>query len=521
MPATPLLRVELLTIAFGDAPPVVDDLSFVLAAGESLGLIGVSGSGKSITALALLGLLPSGARILRGHAWWLGGSAPVDLLTLSEREWRAYRGGELSLVFQEPLTALNPVQRIDQQLREAIPRTKRADWQSALPAALEEVELGTEGTRILRAYPHQLSGGQRQRILIALALLRSPRLLIADEPTTALDSITEREIIALLARIRDRHGMTMIFITHDLRVLGQITERLLVLRDGKTVTVGPTKALLRAPDAPYLANLLAATFLRPHQTAAPAETSPPLLSVKELSVEYVGSKPWPWATPPRKVAVRNASLTLFPGEWVAIVGPSGCGKTTLARTLAGLHHASTGTIMGNLGPQAIQLVFQDPFGSLNPSHKITTILGEVLRVHQPKLKKAALLTRIHELLEAVELSPGEYADRLPDALSGGQRQRVAIARALAANPSILICDEAVSALDAPLQRGVLDLLARLQTERGLSILFITHDLYLAENRADRVIIMDNGEIVEQGPTKEIVAAPESEMGRRLLAARGR
>jgi microcin C transport system ATP-binding protein len=519
MPANVLLSVQHLTIAFGGAPPVVDDLSFELEEGGSLGLIGISGSGKSITALALLGLLPSGAHILRGHAWWHGGQEPLDLLTLSEGEWRSLRSNDLGLIFQEPLTALNPVHRVGDQLREALPREQRQEWQRRLKNALEEVELGEEADRILQAYPHQLSGGQRQRILIAMALLGSPRLLIADEPTTALDSITEREIIALLARIRDRYHMSLIFITHDLRLLGQITEKLLVLRDGKMVTTGPTERLLETPDEPYLEKLLEATFLEGTNGDKPESAAEPLLRVDQLTIEYVGSKPWPWSTPPRKVAVKSATFALYPGEWVAIVGPSGCGKTTLARTLARLHPASAGSITGDLRPEAIQLVFQDPFGSLNPSHQISVILREVIRVHHPGLSGEALNTKIGDLLMAVELPPAIYADRLPAALSGGQRQRVAIARALAANPRILICDEAVSALDAPLRRDILDLLAQLQRKHRLTILFITHDLYLAENRAGRVIIMEEGIIVEQGPTETVVGSPKSEMGKRLLAAR--
>lgn len=519
MPAAPLLSVHHLTIAFGDAPPVVDDVSFDLEAGGSLGLIGISGSGKSLTALALLGLLPRGARVLRGEVWWYGSDPAVDLLQLSESEWRSFRGGQLSLIFQEPLTALNPVQRIADQLREALPEEQRKDWQAPLRGALAEVELGEESNRILRAYPHQLSGGQRQRILIALALLQSPRLLVADEPTTALDSITEREIISLLARIRKRHRMALLFITHDLRLLGQTTEQLLVLRDGKTVTRGATGRLLEKPDNDYLAKLLSATFLEDGLNGQSGRSKAPLLSADQLTITYAGAKVWPWSTPSGKVAVQSVSFDLFAGEWVAIVGPSGCGKTTLARTLAGLHTASAGTISGDLRPAEIQLIFQDPYGSLNPSHSVAYILKEVLRVHHPRLRGADRRANINELLTAVELTPEVYADRRPDALSGGQRQRVAIARALAANPRILICDEAVSALDAPLRRDILDLLARLRDDHQLTILFITHDLHLAETRADRIIIMDEGEIVERGPTKTVVAAPQSEMGRKLLSAR--
>lgn len=526
-----MLTVTNLTIAFADAAPVVSNVGFSLAAGERLGLLGLSGSGKSLTALAMLGMLPAKARVLSGKIIYTPErGAAIDLLTLSEKQWRAYRGKAISLIFQEPLTALNPVHRIGQQLREGVrqlrPELKTTAAQEAcIRQWLARVELGAEGERILRAYPHQLSGGQRQRLLIALALIGQPRLLIADEPTTALDTITEAGVLQLLARLRNELGMATIFITHDLRVMARSADHCLVMAGGEVVRrlTGPQLLLdgtkVFTPEAlagGALPTVSAPSPPRFAPAAAPPKTNPKTtLAVTNLCLSYAGQKAWPWSAATAKEVVEDVSFDVQAGEWLAIIGPSGCGKTSIARSLAGLLPINAGHVAladgGNL-----QMVFQDPFSSLNPAHSIARSLLEVLRIHHPTEDKSWQRAEAEKLLQAVGLPPAEYADRKPDALSGGQRQRVAIARALAGKPTVLVADEAVSALDVPLQEDILDLLDQLRRNLGISLVFISHDLALVADRADRVLIMDAGRIVESGPAAAVLANPASEMGKRLV-----
>lgn len=522
-----MLQVKNLTIRFPGAPaPAVDGLSFSIAAGGRLGLLGLSGSGKSLTAMALLGLLPETAQIVSGQAIYQPAEGPaVDLLQLSEREWRRYRSTHLSLVFQEPLTALNPVQRIERQLLEAIDRfcpalTTDLARNAHLRQWLTRVELTTDHDRILRAYPHELSGGQRQRLLIALALLGEPRLLIADEPTTALDTITEAGILALLARLREELGMATLFITHDLGVMQRSAEEILVLAGGKEIRRGPAAALLAEGNGVFRAGPPAAATPKPMVKPPLAANTPaePLLTVRDLSIAYPLGKAWPWSAGKSLEAVRGASFTLAAGEWLAIIGPSGCGKTSLARCLAGLLPHSAGSIEYGNTSGGVQLVFQDPFSSLNPAHSVIRCLTEVLRVASPALKASGRQEEAERLLASVGLPPAEYGSRRPADLSGGQRQRVAIARALAGRPAVLIADEAVSALDAPLRCDVLDLLDDIRSKQQLGLLFISHDLGLVAGRADRVIIMDQGRIVETGSPKKVLADPVSEIGKQLKKA---
>jgi peptide/nickel transport system ATP-binding protein len=526
-----MLTVNKLTISFPPHPPVVQDLSFTLEAGQRLGILGLSGSGKSMTALALLGLLPAGARTDYGEAWYQPAEGPaIDLLQLSGQDWRRYRGRELSLVFQEPLTALNPVHRVGDQLLEAVqllcPELRSAsDRQAHVREWLGRVELNADQVRILKAYPHQLSGGQRQRILIALALLGGPRLLIADEPTTALDTITEAGILQLLARLRAELGMASIFITHDLGVMARSADELIVMAAGRSIRRGKADALLTIGEELFTEGPVSRTSTgvpvkrRPYLSGTSTDVSEnsPALKITNLHLAYPTPTAWPWSKAQPLTVVKDVSFTLMPGEWLAIVGPSGCGKTTIARCLAGLMPRDGGQVElpknGN-----VQLVFQDPFSSLNPAHTIRRALSEVLRVHLPGKKKTTYHAEAGRLLDEVGLPANIYADRKPNALSGGQRQRVAIARALAANPTVLIADEAVSALDAPLRRDVLDLLDDIRRTQQIALLFISHDLAMVADRADRVLIMENGLIVEQGIAEEVFAAPVSSMGKRLVAA---
>ena len=523
-----MLKVNKLTISFPGTPPVVDGLSFELSAGDRLGLLGLSGSGKSMTAMALLGMLPPAARIDGGQAWYRPADGPeTDLLQLTEKQWRTLRGHEISLVFQEPMTALNPVQRVGDQLLEAARflcpglKTKK-DQEQHIGEWLRRVELPDDQQRLLSAYPHQLSGGQRQRLLIALALLGAPRLLIADEPTTALDTITEAGILRLLEKLRAELGMATIFITHDLGVMARSADHLLVMEAGRTVQTGPAGVLLANGTelftAPKPATSSEATGLpEPDFAKIHSSASGPALRAENLSITYPGRKAFFWSTPLAHQAVSDVSFAVMPGEWLAIVGPSGCGKTSIARCLSGLLSPSSGAI-GLADGGNIQLVFQDPFGSLNPAHSVRQSVVEAIRVRLAGKSAITYNEEAGRLLDQVGLSAAKFADRKPDALSGGQRQRVAIARALAANPTVLIADEAVSALDAPLRQDILGLLDALRKEHGIALVFISHDLKLVAEWADRVIIMDRGRIVEEGMADRVFQAPASEMGQRLVAA---
>lgn len=521
----PLLEVINLTVAFPPAAPVVDNVGFTLAEGEGLGVAGLSGSGKSLTALALLGLLPAGATVSGTALFRKADGKRIDLLRLRDDDWRKIRGREIGLVFQEPLTALNPTQRIGAQLREGVRylRPEVEDRDGLVNEWLERVELGDRAARVLASYPHQLSGGERQRVLIVLALLGRPRLLLADEPTTALDAITEAGVIELLNRLRRELGLTTVFVTHDLPLFRHIAGRVLVMRGGEIIHRLPTEQLLAKGESVFTNSENSGGVKNQRNQADRAAKT--VLEVDGLTVRY-GSDSW-WRTLSGRLArsrvrredqgaeagpaVRDVSFRLRAGEWVAIVGPSGCGKTTLARCVVGLHAPTAGriTVAGDRRPQ---LIFQDPFGSLNPAHTVGRAIAEVLRANPGGDQSAA------DLLAAVQLPAAAFAGRRPAALSGGQRQRVAIARALAAQPAVLVADEAVSALDAPLRRDVLDLLDGLRQERQLGLLFITHDLRLVADRADRVLIMDGGRVVEEGRPGEVFADPQSEMGRRLVAA---
>lgn len=506
------------SLRFGADPPVVDGLNLRIGPGEATGIVGPSGSGKSLTARAIAGILPAGAR---------------EQGALIRRP-----GLRTAMIFQEPLAALNPVHRCGDQLLESI-RHLRPDLRGAAARRncrdewLDRVELGgPDRPRILRAYPHQLSGGQRQRILIAMALCGRPDLLLADEPTTALDTITQAEILRLLDRLRRDLGMALLFITHDTALLAGLVDRTLHFRSGRVQepprterTTLPLSSPPELGDSPQQATRYPKTPRYPQLPEPPDGTTEsaggaPRLSVRNLSVVFPPPPTLPWrsAAPPTP-AVRDLSLRARPGEWLALVGPSGCGKTTTGRCLAGLQPARAGTLQ--LGATSydlrtarprpgVQLIFQDPYGSLNPRHRVSRILGEARRVSRHPESPA-------ELLAAVGLG-ADYLRRRPAHLSGGERQRVAIARSLAAAPQLLICDEAVSALDAPLRRGVLDLLDRLRRERGITLLFISHDLGAVAERADRVLVMDGGQIVERAAPADLLARPAHPLTRRLIAA---
>ena len=515
-----LLAVEGLTVALprgADRPNAVEDVSFTLEPGEVLCIVGESGSGKSVSAAALTGLLPPDLPITAGRIGFEG----RDLRGASAAAMRALRGARIGTVFQEPMTALNPLMRVGDQVAEVM-QVHGKPVGSRVATLLAAVGL-PDPARIARSYPHALSGGQRQRVMIAAALALEPAILIADEPTTALDVTTQKQILALIRDIQQRRGTAVLFITHDFGVVAEIADRVAVMQRGRIVEQGTAAAILSAPQHPYTRALIAAV---PHRAAAarPPLEGPPLLALDRVSKTYHTRGLF---RPGRVVpAVQAASLELRRGETLGLVGESGSGKSTLARCVIRLVAAEEGAIQfggANLRllsraawkpyRKRIQMVFQDPFASLNPRRRVGDILMEGPVAHG--VPRAQARARAAELLALVQLDPGA-AGRFPHEFSGGQRQRIGIARALAMEPELLIADEPVSALDVSVQAQVLALLEDLRVRLGLTMLFITHDLRVAAQICDRVAVMRQGAIVEQGRTDAVFASPAHEYTRLLL-----
>ena len=513
-----LLDVKKLSVRYNDVA-VVDNLTFDVGAGESVGLVGESGSGKTQTALAILGLLPPTAEP--------AGSVVFDgkqILGAGERDLDQLRAVAVSMVFQDPAEALNPYLRVGAQLGRILIAHGLADKREAKLRVLEMLaDVGLpDPKRQARAFPHQLSGGMRQRAMIASALITKPRLLIADEPTTALDVTLQAQILDLLDELRE--DTALLLITHDLGVVAGHCERMLVLEDGRLIEAGTTQQVFAAPAMSHTEKLLrAAPRLSPDRALAPLRTEP-LLSVSGADVSYrergYGSLH----------AVKAVDMTLNKGETLAIVGESGSGKSSLARAVLGLTRLAAGEIsyLGeNLALEVrsrpkrtrrdLQLVFQDPLGSLNPQMRVGAIVAEPLTVHERDLNRRARRERVADMLGEVGLTP-EFAARYPHELSGGQAQRVAIARALILSPKVLICDEAVAALDGTVRRQILSLLRELQTSTGLSILFISHDLGVVNAISHRVLVMYLGRLVEAADSQQLFSAPRHPYTRALIDA---
>jgi peptide/nickel transport system ATP-binding protein len=526
--SAPVLEVRDLTVELGSAA-LVDRVSFELHPGERVGLIGESGSGKSLTALAIMGLLPDELRP-RGSVVLEG----TGLLPLPERELARLRGERIAMVFQEPMTALDPMMRVGSQVAEVVrlhQEVSRSEAQAQAEALLGRVGLPRPRER-LRAYPHQLSGGQRQRVLIAMALACDPSVLIADEPTTALDVTVQAQILELLHRLVAEQGTALLLITHDLPVIASICERVLVMQGGSIIERGTTSEVFERPREQHTAALLAGT--RALAVAHPAVETPPPGDVRDALIEarglvrvYAVPRSSLRRAPAGVHALRGVDLSVARGDRFGIVGESGSGKTTLARLLLALDQPQAGEVrfegqrvtgrkereLRFLRRQA-QIVFQDPLSSLDPRMRVREILLEPLRALDVPGDHRA---RIAELLEAVGL-PANAASRYPHQFSGGQRQRVAIARALAPEPALLIADEPVSALDVPVRTQILDLLRELADDLGLTLIFISHDLTVVRYLCDRVAVMHDGLIVESGPVGEVYDAPQLAYTRALLAA---
>ncbi|MBK9674188.1 MAG: ABC transporter ATP-binding protein [Betaproteobacteria bacterium] len=525
--AEPVLRVEELTVAItsgGERALAVDQVSFDVRAGETVCLVGESGSGKSMIAHAVIGLLPKHGIALSKGRIYLGRH---EMASLPESGQRELRGTAVGMVFQEPLSALNPIMPVGEQIDEVMRAHTDLDVGARLQrvlALMKDVQL-PDPDRTRRAYPFQLSGGQRQRVMIAMALVLAPRLLIADEPTTALDVTTQAQILGLIRELQRTRGIGVLFITHDFGIVNDIADRVLVMQRGCCVEAGPATAVLQRPQHVYTRQLIAAVpELRTSPEAAFRDGEPvrPLLVVRNVSKYFAGRGD-------RVVrALSDVNLGVAPGETLGVVGESGSGKSTLAKVIVGLLDPDAGTVefdgreLSRLGRRErrplrreMQMVFQDPYGSLNPRHRVARILAEGPLAYGEDMSTA--MARARELLEHVGLDANALT-RFPHQFSGGQRQRISIARALTLRPRLLIADEPVSALDVSVQAQVLDLLRALQRDYALTMIFVTHDLRVASEMCDRIVVMREGRVIEAGEAARICGAPANEYTRTLIDA---
>jgi microcin C transport system ATP-binding protein len=544
----PLLKVEGLKVSFG-GKAVVHGIDFFIAPGEKLALVGESGSGKTVTALSLLRLAQNAA--IGGKAVFTGvdgadraasgapPKAPVDLLSLPEQSLRAIRGRDIAMIFQEPMTALNPLFSVGNQIAEVIQLkqglAQAQSWQAAIKL-LADTGI-TEPERRANSFPHQLSGGQRQRAMIAMALACQPRLLLADEPTTALDVTLRGQILDLLGELQQRNGMAVLMITHDLNLVRKFADRVAVMENGHIVEQGAVAEVFARPQHPYTRKLIDSKPQRDGLAAADASESPdaaPMMRAQSLRVAYPVAIPGirGWFKKAEFVAVKGASFHIPPGRTLGVIGESGSGKSTLALASLGLlpfsgelqaagqawsRHAARNKAIR----RAVQVVFQDRFSSLSPRMTVEAIVEEGLLVHEPTLAAAGRRERALQALADVGMTDAQFPgllQRYPHEFSGGQRQRLAIARALIVNPSLLVLDEPTSALDVTIQKQVLGLLQRLQRERGLSYLLITHDVDVIRAMAHEVMVMKDGDVLEAGSLSEVLDTPQHPYTRVLVTA---
>jgi peptide/nickel transport system ATP-binding protein len=560
-----MLRINGLNIQFKTQNGLfeaVKNVSFNLNKGETIGIVGESGSGKSVTSLALMRLLDMKQTLVSGQAWL----DDISLFEISEDQMRAIRGNHMAMIFQEPMTSLNPVLTCGFQVTEALRLhlgATKAEAKKKTLKLFKEVQL-PDPEAIFKSYPHQISGGQKQRVMIAMALSCNPEILIADEPTTALDVTVQKAIIELLLKLKAERDMSLVFISHDLGVIKQIADRVLVMYKGEIVEEGQTGELFTNPQHPYTKGLLAcrpspghhlkklpviADFLNDPKITIehirklynyPSEerearkkklyNQQPLLNVTGLSTWFPVRSGFFGTSKKVVKAVNNVSFDVYPGETLGLVGESGCGKTTLGRSILRLIEPTAGNInfentdLHSLSKSAmrnirrdIQIIFQDPYSSLNPRLTIGESIMEPLQVHQLYTGNTQRRQKVMELLERVNLQP-EHFNRYPYEFSGGQRQRIVIARALALQPKFIICDESVSALDVSVQAQVLNLIRELQQELNLTYIFISHDLAVIKHISDRMMVMNKGEIVEMGDPDDIYHHPKEEYTKRLIAS---
>ncbi|KTG16013.1 microcin ABC transporter ATP-binding protein [Guyparkeria sp. XI15] len=519
---SPLLAIDDLNVAV-NGTAIVRDVSLRLDRGERLALVGESGSGKTVTALSILRLFEASGAVTRGTIRFEG----EDVLSMSQPRVRNLRGARVGMIFQEPMTALNPLKTIGAQIAEVLSRhlgLRGEALRNRVRELLGQVRL-PQPERVMRAMPHQLSGGQRQRAMIAMAIACNPSLLIADEPTTALDAGLRKTIMDLLVELQQKLGMSLLLITHDLPVVRRYADRVAVMRDGRIVEAGATEAIFAQPGDSYTRTLLEARQVAP-MIDPPLPSAEERLRCQDLRV-MVGKRRW-FGPDTRSEILKGVDLSLHAGQTLGVVGESGSGKTTLALALLQLTDGASGAVwlagrrVDELAEKrfrpyrrGLQVVFQDPFGALSPRMNIAQIVGEGLDVHEPGLTRRERNERIEQVLTEVGLSPSVMS-RYPHEFSGGQRQRIAIARALILRPKVLILDEPTSALDAAVQLQVLRLLRDLQMEHGLTYLLITHDLAVVRALAHHVVVMLDGEVIESGATEPLLAEPRQQYTRELI-----
>ncbi|MBZ9895232.1 dipeptide ABC transporter ATP-binding protein [Mesorhizobium sp. BR1-1-6] len=522
-----LLEIDNLSLAIGDTP-ILRSIEFSIAPGEVMGLVGESGSGKSMTALSVMRLLPYAARA-SGRITFDG----IDILAASEDQMCALRGDDIGMVFQEPMTALNPLKTIGEQVAEGIrwhAKASRAEAEERARKTLDRVGLPSAKFPLSR-YPHELSGGQRQRVVIAMACALKPKLLIADEPTTALDVVLQAQILTLLRDLVAESGMGLLLISHDLAVVTEMADRITILRRGEVMEAGDTARTLSEQLHPYTRQLALASMhvparARPHGASA----ARPLLEVEGVTRDYPGRRTSLFRRAPDIRAVDGVSLSMAPGQSVALVGRSGCGKSTLARMILALDRPSSGIIRfrgepltgkseADLKParRDMQVVFQDPYGSFDPRQTVEKLVAEPLHVLDRKPGRAERREMVAQALHEVGLDQHDM-EKYPHEFSGGQRQRLSIARAIITRPKLVVADEPVSALDVSIRAQILDLFAELNQKLGIAYLFITHDLTVARAITDEVLVMHDGQIVERGRTSEVLDHPQSEAAKTLVAA---
>ncbi|MCB2201204.1 ABC transporter ATP-binding protein [bacterium] len=551
-----LVDIQKLSIQFKNESTLshaVQDVSFSIKKGEAIGLVGESGSGKSITALAIIGLLPVQAIKSAGKIIYDG----KDLLRLKEDKIRSYRGNKISMIFQEPMTALNPVIKCGEQVAEIIHLHQKINTRKAHEQVIElfkKVNL-PRPEEMYQSYPHQISGGQKQRVMIAMAVANKPDLLIADEPTTALDVTVQKEIILLLNDLRKEFGMSLLFISHDLGVISEVSERVAVMYQGKIVEEGFVNEVFQYPKHPYTKGLMACRpplhgkpdllptiddFLEKNPKEQVREKTalkpndfqdiPDILTVKDLEKKYISKRNFLGKPKQYVHAVNSVSFSVLKGETIGLVGESGCGKTTLGRSILRLIEPDSGHIyfdekdvvqLSSSGLKKerknINIIFQDPYSSLNPRLSIGEAIIEPMKVHRLHKDRKERRKKAEELLEKVGLKK-EFFNRYPHEFSGGQRQRIVIARALALNPKFIICDEAVSALDVSVQARILNLLNSLKREFGFTYIFISHDLSVVRYMSDRIMVMKDGKIIETGNADQVYFHPQHEYTKKLISS---
>lgn len=548
-----VLNINNLSIGFSSQPVLVDNITLEIEGGEIHGLIGESGSGKSLTALAIVGLLPDGMGITEGRIELNLDNKIVDLSSASLAEIRAIRGNRIGFIFQDPMTSLNPSIRCGKQVGEVLNEHKKMSVREVRQEVIRlfaKVKL-PDPEKIYRSYPHEISGGQRQRVMIAMAVACKPKLLIADEPTTALDVTVQKSIISLIDELRKSEGLSVLFISHDLGLISTIADRISIMYKGQVVESGKKETILQSAQHPYTKGLLACKppmdrkLLRlptiEEVMMASADNSEnvvktekirkdDIVEVKDLNVYYVLKRDLLGRISSEMHALNKINFSIGENESLALVGESGSGKSTLGRTILRLVEARSGQIkykgtsLLDLSPnefrefrKKIQFIFQDPYASLNPKITIGEAIAEPLKVHNTRLKSEERKVRVLTLLKKVGLKETDY-DKFPHQFSGGQRQRIVIARALTVEPQFIVCDEAVSALDVSVQAKILNLLKDLQEEMNLTYLFITHDMSVVRFFCDRVMVMKDGEIIEEGSADELFENPKNDFTRALIGA---